>query len=65
MRFSSPVKIAALEHIASAADSGQIFPVTPGSALARMAAQHPAFQMTEDFVVHIIEDFFTGGGSME
>ena len=48
MRFTAAIQIGSLQDIISVAYSGEIFPVAPGEALARMATPHPTSEFAED-----------------
>ena len=65
VRFTTAIQISSLQDIISTPYSGEIFLVTPGKALAWMAALHPVFKFTEDPIVHVIENLLTDCGAVE
>ena len=65
VRFTAAIHIGSLQDVISITHSGEIFPVTPGEALARMATLHPTSEFAEDPIVHIAENLFTARGAVE
>ena len=64
-RFTAAIQIGPLLDVIPIAYSGEIFPVAPGKALARMAMPHPTLEFAEDSMVHIAENLLTDRGTME
>ena len=64
VRFTAAIHIGSLQDVISITHSGEIFPITPGEALAGMSTPHPTSEFAEDPAVHIIENLFTAIGTV-